>query len=68
MAPQYAISITSSSPHCAVQLVASQSERIMRIADAAVGPAGPRSPGSPFGPVEPAAMPGPIQLRFRMPK
>jgi hypothetical protein len=57
VAPQYAINITSSSPHCAVQLVASQFERMIRVAEAAAGPAGP---GSPFGPAGPAGPAGPL--------
>lgn len=59
VAPQYAVNNTSSSAHCAVQLVASQFERMIRIAEAAAGPDGPRSPLGPVGPAGPPSPFGP---------
>jgi hypothetical protein len=55
------MSSTSSSAHCAVQLVASQLERTIRIAEEVPdGPASPRGPGGPAAPASPFSPCGPF--------
>src|ERR1700674_3416644 len=54
------MSSTSSSLHCATQLVASQFERTIRIAgDPPGGPAGPAGPAGPTSPAVPGGPAGP---------
>src|ERR1700730_14917079 len=54
------MSSTSSSLHCAAQLVASQFERTIRVAgDPPAGPAGPAGPGGPASPAVPGGPAGP---------